>query len=98
MNEFNVRLRYIGRIHELPPEVQERMAWATSRRRKTPALIMTLALNYGARAELIDAFLLCCVFLTRTTSLSACTQFNVRLPVVAPVAAWMPSRKHDCGG
>ena len=37
MNENNVRLRYIGRIHELPPEVQERMAWAKNRRRKTPA-------------------------------------------------------------
>ena len=38
------------------------------------------------------------LFLIRTTSLSACTQFSVRLPVVAPVAAWMPSRKHACGG
>ncbi len=56
MNEFNVRLRYIGRIHELPPEVQERMVWAEEQTAKNTGTIMTLALNYGARAELIDAF------------------------------------------
>ena len=27
-NRFNVRLGYIGRTHELPPEVQDRMQWA----------------------------------------------------------------------
>jgi undecaprenyl diphosphate synthase len=56
MNDNNIQLRYIGRIHELPPEVQERMAWATEQTAKNTGLIMTLALNYGARAELIDAF------------------------------------------
>ena len=56
MNENNVRLRYIGRIHELPPAVQERMAWAQEQTAKNTGLIMTLALNYGGRAELIDAF------------------------------------------
>jgi len=56
MNENNIQLRYIGRIHELPLEVQERMAWATEQTAKNTGLIMTLALNYGARAELIDAF------------------------------------------
>ncbi len=56
MNDHNIRLRYIGRIHELPPEVQERMAWATEQTAKNTGMIMTLALNYGGRAELIDAF------------------------------------------
>jgi undecaprenyl diphosphate synthase len=56
MNENNIQLRYIGRIHELPPEVQERMAWATEQTAHNTGMIMTLALNYGARAELIDAF------------------------------------------
>ncbi len=56
MNDHNIRLRYIGRIHELPPEVQERMAWATEQTAKNTGMVMTLALNYGARAELIDAF------------------------------------------
>jgi undecaprenyl diphosphate synthase len=56
MNEHNIRLRYIGRIHELAPEVQERMAWAEEQTSKNTGMIMTLALNYGGRAELIDAF------------------------------------------
>jgi undecaprenyl diphosphate synthase len=56
MNDHNIRLRYIGRIHELPPAVQERMAWAMEQTSKNTGMIMTLALNYGARAELIDAF------------------------------------------
>ena len=56
MNEHNVRLRYIGRIHELPPAVQERMAWAQEQTSKNTGMIMTLALNYAGRAELIDAF------------------------------------------
>jgi undecaprenyl diphosphate synthase len=56
MNDHNIRLRYIGRIHELPPEVQERMAWATEQTSRNTGMIMTLALNYGARAEIIDAF------------------------------------------
>jgi undecaprenyl diphosphate synthase len=56
MNENNIQLRYIGRIHELPPEVQERMAWATEQTCQNDGMVMTLALNYGARAELIDAF------------------------------------------
>jgi len=56
MNEHNIQLRYIGRTHELPPSVQERMAWAEEQTAKNTGMIMTLALNYGARAELIDAF------------------------------------------
>lgn len=56
LNEHNVQLRYIGRIHELPPAVQERMAWAEEQTSKNTGMIMTLALNYGGRAELIDAF------------------------------------------
>jgi undecaprenyl diphosphate synthase len=56
MNENNIRLRYIGRTHELAPEVQDRMAWASEQTAKNTGMVMTLALNYGARAELIDAF------------------------------------------
>jgi len=56
MQENNVRLRYIGRIHELPPPVQERMRWAQEKTAQNTGMIMTLALNYAGRAELIDAF------------------------------------------
>jgi len=52
----NVRLDYIGRQHELPPEVQERMNWARQATAQNTGLRLTLALNYSARLELVDAF------------------------------------------
>lgn len=56
LNKNNIRLEYIGRQHELPPEVQERMAWAREATAKNSGMVLTLALNYGARLELVDAF------------------------------------------
>lgn len=56
LNENNIRLQYIGRKHELPIEVQERMAWAQESTAKNSGMVLTLALNYGARSEIIDAF------------------------------------------
>ncbi|HWR17613.1 MAG TPA: isoprenyl transferase [Terriglobales bacterium] len=56
MNRNNIRVEYIGRQHELPTEVQERMQWAREETAKNTGMVMTLALNYGARLELVDAF------------------------------------------
>jgi len=56
MMECNVRVRYIGRIHELPPEVQDKMAWAAEATARNTGTNLTLALNYGGRSELVDAF------------------------------------------
>src|SRR5512146_3455477 len=56
LNRNNIRLQYIGRKHELPQEVQERMDWAQEATSKNTGTILTLALNYGARTELADAF------------------------------------------
>ena len=56
MNDNNVRIRYIGRTAELPEEVQERMHWAAEATKKNTGTTLTLALNYGARSELVDAF------------------------------------------
>jgi undecaprenyl diphosphate synthase len=56
MNDNNVRIQYIGRTHELPNEVQERMQWASEATRQNTGTTLTLALNYGARSELVDAF------------------------------------------
>ena len=56
LNENNVRLEYIGRQHELPDDVQERMAWARASTARNSGTVLTLALNYGARSELVDAF------------------------------------------
>ena len=56
LNRNNVRLTYIGRIHELPESVQERLTWAEEATAGNTGMVLTLALNYGARAEIVDAF------------------------------------------
>ena len=56
MMDNNVRMRYIGRTHELPPEVQEKMRWAEETTAHNTGTTLTLALNYGGRSELVDAF------------------------------------------
>ena len=56
LNKNNIRLEYIGRQHELPDDVQERMAWAREATSRNSGMVLTLALNYSARSELVDAF------------------------------------------
>ena len=56
MMDNNVRIRYIGRTHELPTEVQEKMHWAAETTAHNTVTTLTLALNYGARSEMVDAF------------------------------------------
>ena len=56
LNENNIRLRYIGRQHELPAVVQREMAEASDATSSNTGMILTLALNYSARSEIVDAF------------------------------------------
>jgi undecaprenyl diphosphate synthase len=56
LNKNNIRLEYIGRQHELPLDVQERMQWAREATERNTGMVLTLALNYSARSELVDAF------------------------------------------
>jgi undecaprenyl diphosphate synthase len=56
LNKNNIRLEYIGRQHELPEDVQERMEWAREATSRNSGMVLTLALNYSARSELVDAF------------------------------------------
>ena len=56
LNENNIRLEYIGREYELPGDVQERMGWARDATARNTGMVLTLALNYSARTELVDAF------------------------------------------
>jgi undecaprenyl diphosphate synthase len=56
MMDNNVRIRYIGRTHELPPEVQDKMRWASDATARNTGTTLTLALNYGGRTEMVDAF------------------------------------------
>ena len=56
LNKNNIRLEYIGRQFELPEDVQERMEWARENTARNTGTILTLALNYSSRSELVDAF------------------------------------------
>jgi len=56
LNKNNIRLEYIGRDYELPDDVQERMNWARQSTAENSGMVLTLALNYSARSELVDAF------------------------------------------
>ena len=56
LHKNNVRLQYIGRLHELPEFVQEKMEWAREDLSRNTGMLLTLALNYSARSEIVDAF------------------------------------------
>ena len=56
LNKNNIRLEYIGRQHELPADVQKQMEWARQATDSNTGMVLTLALNYSARSELVDAF------------------------------------------
>jgi len=51
----DVKLRTIGRFQGLPPVRQRVLAAAVEKTRNNQGLVLTLALNYGGRAEILDA-------------------------------------------
>jgi undecaprenyl diphosphate synthase len=55
LNRQNIRLEVIGRIQELPKPVFQDLQNALDRTRPNTGMRLILALNYGARAELVDA-------------------------------------------
>jgi undecaprenyl diphosphate synthase len=56
LNQNNIRLKYIGRQHELPKSVQREMEEASAATSHNTGMLLTLALNYSARSEIVDAF------------------------------------------
>ena len=55
LNRQNIRLGVIGRVAELPKPVQADLDTAIEKTRQNTGMRLTLALNYGARTELVDA-------------------------------------------
>jgi undecaprenyl diphosphate synthase len=51
----NIRFQTIGRTAELPRSVQTDIANATERTAKNTGMILSIALNYGGRTEIVDA-------------------------------------------
>jgi undecaprenyl diphosphate synthase len=55
IHKNNIRFRTIGRTDELDPSVVAELDKAISRTGKNTGMIFNVALNYGGRAEIIDA-------------------------------------------
>jgi undecaprenyl diphosphate synthase len=51
----NIRMRFLGRTEELPSAVQKDTREATEATASNTGMILSIALNYGGRAELVDA-------------------------------------------
>ena len=51
----NIRFQTIGRTHELASNVQQEIARAGERTANNTGMVLSVALNYGGRAEIVDA-------------------------------------------
>lgn len=56
LNRNNIRFQAIGRIEQLPDLVQKSLRNTVEETASNTGMQLNLALNYGARAELVDAF------------------------------------------
>ena len=55
LDKQNVRLEVIGQVYRLPEKVQNQLEKSKKQLSKNTGLTLVLALNYGARAEIVDA-------------------------------------------
>lgn len=56
LKEHNVRVRVAGRLHELPDTLRSALEKGIAETSACTGLNFTLAINYGGRAEIVDAF------------------------------------------
>ena len=55
IHQQNIRFQAIGRTEALAPNVKREIARAAERTAQNTGLILSIALNYGGRAEIVDA-------------------------------------------
>src|SRR6267142_5343618 len=55
INRQNIRFQTIGRTEALAPRVKDEIARASEQTAANTGMILTVALNYGGRAEIVDA-------------------------------------------
>lgn len=55
LDELGVRLKFIGRLDELPAECREDLERAVTTTRGNDKMVLRLAINYGGRCEIVDA-------------------------------------------
>ena len=51
----DIRFRVVGRMEELAPDIQAELSMAMDRTASNAGMLFNIALNYGGRAEIIDA-------------------------------------------
>jgi undecaprenyl diphosphate synthase len=51
----DIRFRVIGRMEELSPDIQDELHTAIERTARSKGMLFNIALNYGGRAEIVDA-------------------------------------------
>ncbi|MCK4240594.1 MAG: isoprenyl transferase [Candidatus Atribacteria bacterium] len=51
----NIKINFIGRLNELPNSLNEKMNELFESTKKNNKLILNIAINYGGRAEIVDA-------------------------------------------
>lgn len=55
MLKNDIRLNCLGQLHQLPPDVQEILSQSITQTQSCTGMTLNLALNYGGRAEMVDA-------------------------------------------
>ncbi len=55
LNENGVRIRHIGRVQGLSPRLLDKIRHAQELTKQNSRLVLNVALNYGGRAEIVDA-------------------------------------------
>jgi undecaprenyl diphosphate synthase len=55
MIENNIRLCALGRLQDLPPDVQETLSETIKKTERCEGMILNLALSYGGRSEILHA-------------------------------------------
>ncbi len=55
LHRDNVRLRHLGRIYDLPPDVQKAIQESIELTKDNTGMTINMCFNYGGRAELVDA-------------------------------------------
>ncbi len=80
LQKNNIRMRFLGRADELPEAVQTDTREATEALSKNTGMVLSIALNYGGRAEIVDA--MNAILSERNGhSLSSCTGRTLDRPV-----------------
>ena len=55
LQKNEIRMRFLGRIDELSPAVQQDVREAMDRTAENKGMVLCVAVNYGGRAEIVDA-------------------------------------------